>query len=708
MAFTQISPKDHQELLASLYYSLGSSGARFYVLSGTMPDPSSISVSTQNSFEDQFGTGVLLKYNLYGRVAFSPYVNGQTAFDAVMHQTKATQVVADNTGEATWWCWLYPGGSGHCLIGDVTDYTGTGSLRIPVTAIIQGEKYVMGKFTLTLPHRFEWGSNDSTGVNQGGGGTPSPEVTHVRRHVGGGYENSFAIDEYGRLQHWGISDVNDPTPSTYGQVLELAGYDYKYIALLADGTTEEWGNSVSAGVAKPAGLSNVVSVSAGEDHFCALKDDGTVVCWGDNTSFQCDVPAGLTGVVQISCGGFFTAALKDDGTVVVWGYDGDPEVQPPQGVVATQLATRSYATVLALQEDGTVIAWGDPLEDSGQQQVPAGLTDVVQVAGTEYASLALKSDGTVVAWGDDTNGVVSGIPAGLSNVVQIIGGSYHVMALKDDHSIVSWGWNSNGQTDVPGGINFLLPGETPLTPPVELQDAQVLYHAPEYGDGDNHGQMGNNGSDYALSFPTVGPAKDYQGSTSDGMNPYPNVFTGATPTGGQVPIATAFGSSGTDFTVLLGFRPWHNDDNDPPVFGDILHIEAPGNTTIMRVTANEYGGSYGSRGRADIVVATEAGNMTSMQLEDISNQWQVLVIKCEGGTLKYYLHASNGLQLTNTVNNASPLLGAQTGPSAATITLGHAGMASTGLAIFDQALGDGDITNLIMNNQFKDLTQPPQ
>ena len=68
----------------------------------------------------------------------------------------------------------------------------------------------------------------------------------------------------------------------------------------------------------PAGLSNVVAISAGGFHSLALKGDGTVVAWGagepnnpsDLFGFgQSTVPPGLSGVIAIAAGGWNSVAL---------------------------------------------------------------------------------------------------------------------------------------------------------------------------------------------------------------------------------------------------------------------------------------------------------------------------------------------------------------------------------------------------------------
>jgi hypothetical protein len=95
-----------------------------------------------------------------------------------------------------------------------------------------------------------------------------------------------------------------------------------------------------------------------------------------------------------------------------------------------------------------VVAWGR--DDSGQSQVPAGLTGVVAIGAGAHHSLAVKNDGTVVAWGWDLGGQ-STVPAGLSGVSKVAGGYAFSLALKSDGTIVAWGDNTSGQRGIPDG-----------------------------------------------------------------------------------------------------------------------------------------------------------------------------------------------------------------------------------------------------------------
>jgi len=123
-----------------------------------------------------------------------------------------------------------------------------------------------------------------------------------------------------------------------------------------------WGSNTSGQTNVPAGVTNVIAISAGVEHNVVLKRDGTVQTWGGDEYGQLDRPAGLSNVVAVSCGGWHTLALKNNGTVVAWGA-----------------GAGSNANV-----------------DFGQSTVPAGLTNVVQVAGGWKHSLALVGGPSLV------------------------------------------------------------------------------------------------------------------------------------------------------------------------------------------------------------------------------------------------------------------------------------------------------------------------
>ncbi len=55
---------------------------------------------------------------------------------------------------------------------------------------------------------------------------------------------------------------------------------------------------------------------------------------------------------------------------------------------------------------------------------------------------------TVIAWGSNVYGETN-IPAGLSDMIALAGGSYHVVALRSDQTALAWGRNSAGQTNMP-------------------------------------------------------------------------------------------------------------------------------------------------------------------------------------------------------------------------------------------------------------------
>ena len=142
-------------------------------------------------------------------------------------------------------------------------------------------------------------------------------------------------------------------------------------------------------------------------------------------------------MTAIAAGGHHSLALKSDGTVVAWGYNDSGQTNVPAGLSGvTAIAARLYA-----QPGAEERRHGRRLgrrTATARANVPAGLSGVTAIAAGLDHSLALKSDGTVVAWGYNTSGQTN-VPAGLSGVIAIAAGDTHSLALKSDGTVVAWG-----------------------------------------------------------------------------------------------------------------------------------------------------------------------------------------------------------------------------------------------------------------------------
>jgi hypothetical protein len=144
--------------------------------------------------------------------------------------------------------------------------------------------------------------------------------------------------------------------------------------------------------------------------------------------------------------------LKSDGKVVIWGQNSllYNQTNVPAGLSNVVAIAGGDIHSLALRSDGTVVGWGG--NNFGQANIPAGLSNVAAIAAGSIHNVALKNDGTVTAWASNLYGQTN-VPAGLSNVVAIACGANHSLALKRDGTVVGWGDNSHGQTNIPPGLS---------------------------------------------------------------------------------------------------------------------------------------------------------------------------------------------------------------------------------------------------------------
>jgi alpha-tubulin suppressor-like RCC1 family protein len=231
------------------------------------------------------------------------------------------------------------------------------------------------------------------------------------------------------------------------------------------------------------GLSDVVSISAGEGHSIVLKKDGTVWAWGYNGEGQLGNGAmadghfpdpvqvsSLSNIKAIAAGERYCLALKDDSTVWAWGNNGHGQLGDGtnshrssriqvNGLSDITAIAAGMGHSLALKKDGTVWAWGynddgelgDGLKNahSAPAQIP-GLSGVKAVAAGFHHSVALKHDGTVWVWGGSKETGQVSVPRrlqGVSDIIAISAGGWYSLALKQDGTVWAWGTIANGEQD---------------------------------------------------------------------------------------------------------------------------------------------------------------------------------------------------------------------------------------------------------------------
>ena len=136
-------------------------------------------------------------------------------------------------------------------------------------------------------------------------------------------------------------------------------------------------------------------------------------------------------------------------------YSDGSQTNVPAGLSNVVAIAGGFLDCLAVKSNGTVVAWGN-YYPPGTVTVPGGLSNVIAVAAGDTHCMALQSNGSVVAWGSSWHSAATNVPAGLSNVVAIAAGSTHCLALRGDGSVIAWGDNSYGQMQIPVGLSDVI------------------------------------------------------------------------------------------------------------------------------------------------------------------------------------------------------------------------------------------------------------
>jgi alpha-tubulin suppressor-like RCC1 family protein len=334
-----------------------------------------------------------------------------------------------------------------------------------------------------------WGQNTYGQVGDGTFTTRSNPVsvsglTGIKMVAAGAY-HSLALASNGTAWSWGGNATgqlggpyytygsNQDSPVQVSQssyvlsnIVYIAGGELSSYAITSDSNLWAWGDndygqlgSGYTGGTLPAatqisGLTNVLSVAAGDNHVLALTSSGAVYSWGANsygqlgngTTNQSASPgliSGLNNIVAISAGGGSSYALDSSGNVWVWGY-GDG------GELGLGTTNNEYTPV-----------------------ANTNLTGISAISAGHNYCFALANNGTLEAWGINGAGELGDgtttqrllpISVSFSDGSQAFGmaaGAGHTLSVQRDATLRSWGLNFYGElgrsisgssTPTPGAI----------------------------------------------------------------------------------------------------------------------------------------------------------------------------------------------------------------------------------------------------------------
>lgn len=250
------------------------------------------------------------------------------------------------------------------------------------------------------------------------------------------------------------------------------------------------------------GLTDALSVAAGEEFTCALQLAGTVSCWGSNARGALgdaggDRPEpraveGIVGAHALSAGADFACAVLRTGEVRCWGHndhgqlgtndDADDAARVPVATITTAVDVAcGDAHACAVLASGEVVCWGEGASgglgngDTEDAEAPVQvlrLNDVTTVsAGRRFSCATRAGSAGAVCWGEGSQGqlgnglaVDSPTPvrvASISGAAQISAGYDFACYLLSSGDVHCWGKHSHGQLGTVAVVNLTAP---PLLP----------------------------------------------------------------------------------------------------------------------------------------------------------------------------------------------------------------------------------------------------
>ncbi len=435
------------------------------------------------------------------------------------------QKIALGTSHA---CGITETGNLRCLGGNFNGQLGDGTITsrtTPVAALVDGEDLagwtdvaVNGNHScgLNAGRWLCWGSSatgqlgrDGTAVNQTaveiGAGT-----VWSRLASGFGHNCAIAADQrmfcigrrgFGEL---GNGSTSPRLPVEIGGDWESINAGSKYLCGVANEDdsvqcvgANEFGQLGNGGfdaqnrLAKIAGSSPFVSISAGSFHTCGLRSDNMATCWGANYFGQ---STGVPGTSVVSAMPVHTASAVSangehtcviDGTqVVCWGANqfgqlGNNMMQTfaPPGPISSPASfvavEAGEAHTCAIDAMSSVSCWGAGLDgrlgagtDETPKLAPVAVTtsgDVSQLIAGDDSTCAANAAGITECWGSNYSGEL-GVGDRAPRPTPIAVGPWDSLALGAVHGcgirtteLFCWGLNDQGQLGIDSLVETLQP-----------------------------------------------------------------------------------------------------------------------------------------------------------------------------------------------------------------------------------------------------------
>lgn len=155
----------------------------------------------------------------------------------------------------------------------------------------------------------------------------------------------------------------------------------------------------------PEDLTQMIDITAGDQHTCGIDLDGQAVCWADNQSEfgafdQASVPAITQPLVSIEAGTNHTCAVDVDGRVWCWGLDTNQQSQPPgDGLGANGAGFIKVDGGLnfscGIQTGGDIVCWTNDSHLLSTSNIAGPFTDLDISYRT---ACGLRSNGTIDCW----------------------------------------------------------------------------------------------------------------------------------------------------------------------------------------------------------------------------------------------------------------------------------------------------------------------